>query len=445
MDRSVAFSRVAAQRMAQSSPASQQSNTDEDAEEEEEEELSCAFNGRNRNGIAAPASQSSVVSASSCTSQQQQQKLPAQQQNLPAQQCSQQLQQQVQSYHLQQNKSQTASGMTTAPPGPISGGEGRRISCEDIQVVQNLIERCLQLYMNRVEVINTLLKAKIEPGFTGLVWQKLEEQNPEFFKAYYVRLKLKKQIVVFNHLLEKHAQLSQRMHPANAPLPTIQNEMHTSQVPIGYPVPQQPAFTATNHPHIVQMPVASLSSPVLSGTPAPEAFDAAHGNHGSNGVVDMSSDISLLPTASGIPLNNDLSMGAGAVLHNNSAFPFNAVGNPTDMPVIGMDVPANFPPDAPFHSSENHSQNGMGTIHMNTDTDASGVRDSLGLLGQLPRSFSLSDLTAELTCSTDLLGSYTGSPFLSPDADVFIHSPDDENMLDQVTDSCGCDEFEDEK
>jgi uncharacterized protein (TIGR01589 family) len=35
--------------------------------------------------------------------------------------------------------------------------------------VQNLIERCLQLYMNQKEVVDTLLdQAKIEPGFTEL-------------------------------------------------------------------------------------------------------------------------------------------------------------------------------------------------------------------------------------------------------------------------------------
>lgn len=35
--------------------------------------------------------------------------------------------------------------------------------------VQNLIERCLQLYMNRDEVVKTLLtRARIDPGFTTL-------------------------------------------------------------------------------------------------------------------------------------------------------------------------------------------------------------------------------------------------------------------------------------
>ncbi|KAI4987736.1 hypothetical protein ZWY2020_028494 [Hordeum vulgare] len=43
------------------------------------------------------------------------------------------------------------------------------MSREDVRKVQNLIERCLQLYMNQKEVIDTLsLEAKIEPSFTEL-------------------------------------------------------------------------------------------------------------------------------------------------------------------------------------------------------------------------------------------------------------------------------------
>lgn len=35
--------------------------------------------------------------------------------------------------------------------------------------MQNLIERCLQLYMNKGEVVRTLsTRARIEPGFTTL-------------------------------------------------------------------------------------------------------------------------------------------------------------------------------------------------------------------------------------------------------------------------------------
>lgn len=62
------------------------------------------------------------------------------------------------------------------------------------------------------QVVYTLQQqAKVEPGFTQLVWQKLEEQNPDFFKAYYTRLKLKDQIVLFNHLLEQQVAMFQKM------------------------------------------------------------------------------------------------------------------------------------------------------------------------------------------------------------------------------------------
>nr|AFK36426.1 unknown [Lotus japonicus] len=101
----------------------------------------------------------------------------------------------------------------------MSSGSVRRVSREDIQLVQNLIERYLQLYMNPKEVVETLLvEAKIEPGFTELVWQKLEEENQEFFKAYYLRLLVKEQITEFNRLLKQHAELSQLQSAAVASL-----------------------------------------------------------------------------------------------------------------------------------------------------------------------------------------------------------------------------------
>lgn len=48
--------------------------------------------------------------------------------------------------------------------------------------VQNLIERCLQLYMNQKEVVDTLsLQAKIEPSFTELGNALVCAKSPFFF------------------------------------------------------------------------------------------------------------------------------------------------------------------------------------------------------------------------------------------------------------------------
>ncbi|EPS64101.1 hypothetical protein M569_10680, partial [Genlisea aurea] len=66
----------------------------------------------------------------------------------------------------------------------VPSGTAGKPSSHDVQRVQNRIEQCLQQYMNKKEVINTLItQENIDPQFTKLVWQRLEEENQEFFKA----------------------------------------------------------------------------------------------------------------------------------------------------------------------------------------------------------------------------------------------------------------------
>lgn len=47
----------------------------------------------------------------------------------------------------------------------------------------------------------------MDPEFTSVVWQKLEEQNPSFFRAYNLQLQLKEQILAFNYLVRKEISL----------------------------------------------------------------------------------------------------------------------------------------------------------------------------------------------------------------------------------------------
>ncbi|KAK9157329.1 hypothetical protein Scep_003903 [Stephania cephalantha] len=94
--------------------------------------------------------------------------------------------------------------------------------CRGIDEVQNLIERCLQLYMSQKEVVETLSdQAKIEPCLTNLVWQKLVEENQGFFKAYHIRLMAKHQIIVFNGLLQKQVELMLKMHGGEFAIQTL--------------------------------------------------------------------------------------------------------------------------------------------------------------------------------------------------------------------------------
>lgn len=90
-------------------------------------------------------------------------------------------------------------------------GNKKKFSSSEIKLVQHLIERCLRLYMSQNEAITALhIYQNIEPSFISLVWQKLEEQNPDFFKAYNIRLKVKDQITNFNFLISQQAVLMQK-------------------------------------------------------------------------------------------------------------------------------------------------------------------------------------------------------------------------------------------
>ena len=88
----------------------------------------------------------------------------------------------------------------------------------DVMHVQNILERCLRLYMSRDEVTTHLQRtANIEPVFTWLVWERLEKDNPEFFEAYYVMVRMKDQIIRFNALLEKYEEGLQQTQGGEKP------------------------------------------------------------------------------------------------------------------------------------------------------------------------------------------------------------------------------------
>jgi len=58
-----------------------------------------------------------------------------------------------------------------------------------------------------VHVVVAKKSPPLTPVIPLLLPQKLEEQNPQFFQAYYTRLKLKDQIVLFNHLLDQQVNI----------------------------------------------------------------------------------------------------------------------------------------------------------------------------------------------------------------------------------------------
>lgn len=99
----------------------------------------------------------------------------------------------------------TSLGAKRPPPTPVSPPT---FSWSDILRVQNLIERCLQQYLSKNDILITLKEqASVDPAFTNVVWQKLKEQNPTFFRAYNLQLQLKEQIIAFNYLVGQQKEM----------------------------------------------------------------------------------------------------------------------------------------------------------------------------------------------------------------------------------------------
>ncbi|XP_057531325.1 uncharacterized protein LOC130809609 [Amaranthus tricolor] len=325
-----------------------------------------------------------------------------------------------------QHNNNTEAPVADSASAAVSSNDGRKVSREDIELVQNLIERCLQLYMNKDEVVKTLLsRARIDPGFTTLVWQKLEEENAEFFRAYYIRLKLKKQIVLFNHLLEHQYQLMKYSVPPKVPLAPIQNGIHPMPVslPMGYPVLQPPPITAPGQPHLDSMSHGISSCHVVNGVPAPSNFQPMRMNSGNDMVIEGTSAEAapVIPPNSGMSSMSDMPISPTSVA-SSGHFPFSA----SEIPGMGVEASAL---DTAFQSDV---ANSIG-LQLPSDGGNGNSKDSLRSLAQIPWNFSLTDLTADLSNLGDLgpLGNYPGSPFLPSDSDILLDSPDNEDIVEE--------------
>ncbi|XP_057439655.1 uncharacterized protein LOC130731387 [Lotus japonicus] len=312
----------------------------------------------------------------------------------------------------------TDSGSASAS---ASSNDSKKVSRQDIELVQNLIERCLQLYMNKDEVVKTLLtRAKIDPAFTTLVWQKLEEENADFFRAYYIRLKLKKQILLFNHLLEHQYHLMKYPLPAKVPFAPMQNGIHpmpVNNLPMGYPVLQQHSIPA-GQPHLDSMNGGISSCHVVNGVPAPSNFHPIRTNSGNGMVMNHSApDIKpVIPPNSAMSSLSEMPVSPASVA-SSGHFPFTG----SDIPGMGADASAL---DAAFASDLASSAG----LHLAPDNGTAIPRS----LDQIQWNFSLSDLTADLSNLGDLgaLGNYPGSPFMQSDSDILMESSDQKDIVD---------------
>ncbi|KAI9180972.1 hypothetical protein LWI28_009864 [Acer negundo] len=308
----------------------------------------------------------------------------------------------------QQNNQTTEAPLADSGSISASSNDGRKVSRQDIELVQNLIERCLQLYMNREEVVKTLLtRARIDPGFTTLVWQKLEEENADFFRAYYIS--------TAKGTFGPHTKWDSSHACA------------VNNLPMGYPVLQQPPMAASGQHHLDSMGCGISSCHVVNGVPAPGHFHPMRMNSGNDMVMDNSTAevAPVIPPSSGMSSMSEMAVSPTSVA-SSGHFPFTA----SDISGMGVDTCAL---DTAFTSDVASSVG----LQLGPDGGAGNSRDSLRSLDQIPWNFSLSDLTADLSNLGDLgaLGNYPGSPFLPSDSEILLDSPEPDDIEEFFVDS----------
>ncbi|CAA3007685.1 Hypothetical predicted protein [Olea europaea subsp. europaea] len=295
-------------------------------------------------------------------------------------------------------------------------------------MVQNLIERCLQLYMSQKEVVSTLLRqAKIEPGFTELVWQKLETENQRFFEAYYLRLLVKEQILRFNQLLERQVELMPQIcltGVASTPL-SNESQIHPMHNNLAYLTPEHTgALKPESMDHAISIVPNAYTNGASSRQPSVQI------------PVNIVSDDMLLAQSS----NSGTIQGIdGGIIKTEESY--------------SGDSPFIFGGDNNLLETHNGigdaSISSFGSVVSNSEPLNENIMEAdtnmFGFLGQIPRNFSLSDLTADFSNSTDILESYSRSPFLGTDTnflDLDIkEEQQDINKLDTISEGLSYEDF----
>ncbi|XP_020548752.1 uncharacterized protein LOC105159892 isoform X2 [Sesamum indicum] len=289
--------------------------------------------------------------------------------------------------------------------------------------------------MSQKEVVSTLLhQAKIEPGFTELVWQKLEAENQEFFRAYHLRLIVKDQILRFNQLLERQVQLMRQISQTGVVSIPMSNgsQIHSIHNSSAYQGPQ--SAIQSIKPENMHQTISAIPNVYTNGTSSmqPCMQIAVSNSHG--GRIDLPANMLLAQsTNTGIMqgLNGGMIKTEGAYAgdsavmfcgENNLLEPRNAIGEASI---------------SPFSGGESSSQ-------VLNENILEPETNSFGFLGQIPRNFSLSDLTADFSNSTDILESYSRSPFLGTDAnflDSHIREQQDIRRLDTISEGFSYEDF----
>ncbi|XP_051131345.1 uncharacterized protein LOC127251619 isoform X2 [Andrographis paniculata] len=274
--------------------------------------------------------------------------------------------------------------------------------------------------MCKKDVINTLIiQDNIDPQFTELVWQRLEEENQEFFKAYYLKLLVKDQIMEFNRLLSEQVELMRRIGFSGISPMLTSNGMHvspTQHISISAPQNIRPLKTENIQQESVFNNCGSVIQPCV-----PVTVDGSVHNR----KLDVPPNL-FMPQNTSVELartTNEKVVKTEAGYTGCTPFDFSPPGNYLDSRPLMCDASV-----SSFSSVDSNAQHLNGTL---LDADTS----SFGFLEQIPPSFNLPEMPTDFATSSDLLESYCRAPFLTPDAATFADPRGDVERLDPESES----------
>jgi len=144
-----------------------------------------------------------------------------------------------------------------------NSGEIPSYTQQELAHIQKCIEKCFALYLNRTEIILTLQnQLSVHHQVSEEFLNSLEEKNPNFFKIYYQRLKIKAQIQEFNQLSSLIVQNKLTKKPiTSADLSAIQTS--SSSDTTNNIMTTQPSNTTTTNTTTTTTTVNSVSNTFL--------------------------------------------------------------------------------------------------------------------------------------------------------------------------------------
>nr|XP_048321848.1 uncharacterized protein LOC107433788 isoform X4 [Ziziphus jujuba var. spinosa] len=268
-------------------------------------------------------------------------------------------------------------------------------------------------------IISKYVEWICETGVTSrytTVWQKLEEENRDFFKAYYLRLMVKHQIMEFNSLLEQQVRLMRQVHSTGVASIPASNGSHISSLHQNSacyaPEHVGPALKAENMHHGVG---SCLNTTFTNGGSSlhPSMHNAvemsAHAGRidaPSNVLSSQNSHISLMQGINGGIIKSEVGYSG------NSPYIFGADNNVIEArPNVGDSSVA------PFSSVDSNSQS-LNESLLDADNASYGFLDIM---------------------------EYPRSPFLATDAENFLDSRErehqDNKRLDTISEGLSYEDF----